>query len=346
MDIDTIRRKITALENKNQVNYASVSGNSIAISNNGASITIDSKGDAICTNNIIANNVSEDNDDRLRECEWELDHLDEKYALKNHNHFISEVIGLQDIIDDIMESIDSTNNPNINVGPFNINLNGKEAEEEFASKKIYDSKLTGDIESPTTTAKIVANGGLQVNDVPVSMEGHTHSDFEKIRSSVNIAGKTSNFEFDGTAIKWKVLATPFEYQIDTLGIKYDNGSLNIQSNSDNLMIDGEVSIKGNKVLTEADNVLKADDFGNVILGDESNTYIKMNSSSSSIKLENSRQNVYVEISATGGISVYDGASKITIKRGKITFMSDEGNVSIDADKIKELESRIAALEAK
>ena len=232
-----------------------------------------------------------------------------------------------------MESIDSTNNPNINVGPFNINLNGKEAEEEFASKKIYDSKLTGDIENPTTTAKIVANGGLQVNDVPVSMEGHTHSDFEKIRSSVNIAGKTSNFEFDGTAIKW-----------DTEGIKYDNGSLNIQSNSGNLMIDGEVSIKGNKVLTEADNVLKQDDFGNVILGDS--TEINTQISPGSIKVEEPKRGIYTSISATGGISVYDGASMITITRGEITFMSDEGNVSIDADKIKELESRIAALEAK
>ena len=85
--------------------------------------------------------------------------------------------------------------------------------------------------------------------------GHTHSTFGKIHSSVNIGGKTSNLDFDGTAINWHVIGTSFEYSIDADGIKYNNGSLNIQSNSCNLMIDGNVEIKGNKVLTEADNVL-------------------------------------------------------------------------------------------
>ena len=339
MNLDTIRRKITALENKNQVNYASISGNSIAISNNGASITIDSKGDAVCTNNIIAENVAEDNEERLQECEWEIDHLDEKYALKEHDHFISDITGLKDILDSIMTSLATGNTPNINVGPFEINVNG-EGNGSYAPKSIYD--YTKDEVDDIKTAKIVANGGLQVNDVPVSMEGHTHNG--EIHSSVNIAGKTSNFDFDGNAINWQVLGTSFEYSIDTEGIKYDNGSLNIQSNSGNLMIDGEVSIKGHKVLTEADNVLKQDGFGGVVLGDstENNTQI----SPGSIKVEEPKRGMYTSISATGGISVYDGASMITITRGEITFMSNEGNVSIDADKIKELESRIAALEAK
>lgn len=349
MELDTIRRKITALENRNQVNFASVAGNSIAISNNGASITIDSKGDAICTNNIIANNVSEDNEERLRECEWEIDHMDEKYAQKNHSHFISDITGLKDILDSIMTSLATGTTPNINVGPFEINVNG-EGNGSYAPKSIYN--YTKDEVDDIKTAKIVANGGLQVNDVPVSMEGHTHNEYAlkehthngEIHSSVNIAGKTSNFDFDGTAINWQILATPFEYSIDTEGITYDNGSLNIRSYSGNLLIDGEVSIKGNKVLTEADNVLKQDGFGGVVLGDS--TEINTQISPGSIKVEEPKRGIYTSISATGGISVYDGASMITITRGKITFMSDEGNVSIDADKIKELESRIAALEAK
>ena len=71
----------------------------------------------------------------------------------------------------------------ISVNALNINVNGEESEGQFASKEVYNHELTGQIEDPTTTAKITANGGLQVNDVAVSMEGHTHvmadiSDFD------------------------------------------------------------------------------------------------------------------------------------------------------------------------
>ena len=184
MELDTIRRKITALENRNQVNYASVAGNSTMISNNGASIAIDSKGDAICTNNIIADNVAEDNDDRLRECEWEIDHLDEKYAQKIHNHLISDVNMLQEELDDKAD-VDHEHeiNMTLEIGKLAIKVNddGKNAD-KYAPRTVYDYKLTGNIESPTTTAKVIANGGLQVNDVPVSMKGHTHDERYAVKS--------------------------------------------------------------------------------------------------------------------------------------------------------------------
>ena len=86
MELERIKRKITALENKNQVNYASVSGTTYSITKNGTELSIDKDGNVVCNNTFIATNVKADNEERLKKAEEELDGLDDKYALKDHDH--------------------------------------------------------------------------------------------------------------------------------------------------------------------------------------------------------------------------------------------------------------------
>ena len=173
MDLERIRRKIVALENKNQVTFASISGSTRSLSHNGTEIVIDN-GDAVCNGNVIAENLREDNEERLTACEIAIANMDDRYAKKEHTHFISDIINLQEILDQIMSSIGSGDSPNIKVGPFNINVNGGGGGSitgDYASKEVYDYV---DDEEGKRTATIKASEGLKVNDVPVSMEGHTH----------------------------------------------------------------------------------------------------------------------------------------------------------------------------
>ena len=88
MDLERIRRKIVALENKNQVTFASISGSTRSLSHNGTEIVIDN-GDAVCNGNFIAENLREDNEERLTACEMAIASMDERYAQKEHTHFIS-----------------------------------------------------------------------------------------------------------------------------------------------------------------------------------------------------------------------------------------------------------------
>ena len=53
MELERIKRKITALENKNQVNYASVSGTTYSITKNGTELSIDKDGYVVCNNTFL-----------------------------------------------------------------------------------------------------------------------------------------------------------------------------------------------------------------------------------------------------------------------------------------------------
>ena len=177
--------------------------------------------------------VKEDLDNKLTESVESLNSDLENAKSELNEKITSEVNTLNESITDVKEEIDTKITENIN----QINESLTDVKEEINNKIITD---IDDINEKLDSKADV---------------GHTHSTFREIHSSVNIGGKTSNLDFDGTAINWHVIGTSFEYSIDADGIKYNNGSLNIQSNSCNLMIDGNVEIKGNKVLTEADNVL-------------------------------------------------------------------------------------------
>ena len=56
MELERIKRKITALENKNQVNYASVSGTTYSITKNGTELSIDKDGLKVIKHNEISSN--------------------------------------------------------------------------------------------------------------------------------------------------------------------------------------------------------------------------------------------------------------------------------------------------
>ena len=188
MNLDTIRRKITALENKNQVNYASISGSTKALSYNGTEITIQN-GDAVCTGNFVGKNVKADNEERLKECETELENLDNIYALKKHTHFISDITGVC--------------TPNINVGPFNINVNGGgdsgggNCDDKYAPKEVYD--VVNDETTDSKYANVNAIGGLKVNETLVSLDGHKHDDlYSKLNHNHDTKYATLTHAHEGT----------------------------------------------------------------------------------------------------------------------------------------------------
>ena len=123
--------------------------------------------------------IRADNEERLAECEDELENLPNIYALKIHTHFISDITGLKEILDYLMSQTGGEG-PNIKVGPFNINVNGDSSggvnyDDKYAPRGIYDFEK--DTEKLETTAKITAHGGLTVNDTKVSLEGHTHDEY-------------------------------------------------------------------------------------------------------------------------------------------------------------------------
>ena len=62
-------------------------------------------------------------------------------------------------------------NMTLEIGKLAIKVNddGKNAD-KYTPRTVYDYKLSGNIESPTTTAKVIANGGLQVNDEEVALK--------------------------------------------------------------------------------------------------------------------------------------------------------------------------------
>ena len=65
MDIESFNRRLTAIENKQHVNYSSISGVAYKLSFNGTSVIIESDGSVIANNVIIADNLAADNEERL-----------------------------------------------------------------------------------------------------------------------------------------------------------------------------------------------------------------------------------------------------------------------------------------
>ena len=65
MDIESFNRRLTAIENKQHVNYSSIAGVAYKLSINGTSVIIESDGSVIANNVIIADNLAADNEERL-----------------------------------------------------------------------------------------------------------------------------------------------------------------------------------------------------------------------------------------------------------------------------------------
>ena len=86
MDLDRINKKITALQNRNSVGYASVAGNVEAFSKNGTTLTIRKDGTMNCNNIFTADNIKPDNERRLRALEIEVDTIDDKFTSKDEEH--------------------------------------------------------------------------------------------------------------------------------------------------------------------------------------------------------------------------------------------------------------------
>ena len=97
MDLAALNRKVISLENRSNVHYSSVSGVAYQVSFPGTTLTIESDGTFKANTVIVADNISADNEERLSAVEEFCDHL-ESY-LNNHTHEISEVIGLQQALD-------------------------------------------------------------------------------------------------------------------------------------------------------------------------------------------------------------------------------------------------------
>ena len=93
MDLDAINRRITAVENKSMVNYSSTSGTAFKISYNGTTLTVQSDGSLKANNVIIADNLAEDNEERLQAVEEFIDNLEIHVYISKHSHEISQVNG-------------------------------------------------------------------------------------------------------------------------------------------------------------------------------------------------------------------------------------------------------------
>ena len=63
MDIESFNRRLAAIENKQHVNYSSISGVAYKLSFNGTSVIIESDGSVIANNVIVADNLAEDNEE-------------------------------------------------------------------------------------------------------------------------------------------------------------------------------------------------------------------------------------------------------------------------------------------
>ena len=110
MDLDAINRRITAIENKQHVNYSSISGTAYQLSYNGNNLTIESDGTITSNTVIVAENLAEDNEERLQAVEEfcenvetaldnkaDKDHNhDDRYALIEHTHTLSEITDYSD----------------------------------------------------------------------------------------------------------------------------------------------------------------------------------------------------------------------------------------------------------
>ena len=100
MDLDAINRRITAIENKSRINYSAVAGTAYQISFNGTTLTIESDGTFKANTVIVADNLAEDNEERLQAVEEFCDNVetyvknhnhDDRYALINHTHTLSDI---------------------------------------------------------------------------------------------------------------------------------------------------------------------------------------------------------------------------------------------------------------
>ena len=86
MNLEKLTRKIIALENRNQVNYASVAGNAFSLSKGETTVGIDQNGHMVCNNIFEATNVKPNNEKRLKEAENDIERLEQKKADINHTH--------------------------------------------------------------------------------------------------------------------------------------------------------------------------------------------------------------------------------------------------------------------
>ena len=107
MDLAALNRKVTALENKQHVNYSSISGSAFSISYNGTTLSVESNGTLKANTVIVADNLAEDNEERLEAVEEKVAELDSTVDfilfimtdlitsyIKDHTHTISDITDL------------------------------------------------------------------------------------------------------------------------------------------------------------------------------------------------------------------------------------------------------------
>ena len=109
MDLESLNRILTAVEIKSMVNYSSTAGTAYQLVFNNTTLTISSDGSLLANDTIIADNLAEDNEERLQAVERFVDNVEfqiqditssiESKADKDHTHEISEINGLQEILD-------------------------------------------------------------------------------------------------------------------------------------------------------------------------------------------------------------------------------------------------------
>ena len=109
MDLDAIKRRITAIENRKYINYSAIAGTAYQISFNGTTLTIEIDGTFKANTVIIADNLSTDNEERLQAVEEFVDNL--KTYITEHTHEISDVNGLQNALDNKVD-IEHSHNSN------------------------------------------------------------------------------------------------------------------------------------------------------------------------------------------------------------------------------------------
>ena len=109
MDLKAIHRRLTAVENKSMVNYSSTAGTAYQLVFNNTTLTIINDGSLIANNVIIADNLAEDNEERLQAVEQFVDNVEfqvqdlktsiDNKADKDHIQEISDINGLLEALD-------------------------------------------------------------------------------------------------------------------------------------------------------------------------------------------------------------------------------------------------------
>ena len=262
MELERIKRKITALENKNQVNYASVSGTTYSITKNGTELSIDKDGYVVCNNTFIATNVKADNEERLKKAEEELDGLDDKYALKDHDH--DERYAMKEHGHDFNVIQDELT---LNVNNVNItdNLTDKYAlkdhdhDDKYALKDhnhddkyaLKDHNHDDKYSSKTHNHDAYYSSKTHNHDAYYAAKDHTHTEFDNLHvdnfdcngdGHVYLNNSTAVMQLKPQSITFTDMTNSSAVQINKESIKVNGKNVSLENHTHNY--DDKYALKG------------------------------------------------------------------------------------------------------